>query len=544
MPEKLITHDLTLYRALMKVATRYPRRPAVTYGDQTLTYKELSDRVDDLAQRLRSLSVGPGDRVALILPNCLEMVYSFFAPSALGAAIVPLNPVYRQREFEHILRDSEASVIIAEPRHQGNDVQSILRSLRPCLPDLEHVVLRGEAPSGFTSLDDLPRNGSALPSESVSPADLCALVYTSGTTGVPKAVMHSHASMLSAASQAEDRINAPIMRKLWGFFNLVLQYDMRYVRYGFKATSYTVPTAMHTLIGYSGLIYALLLGHRFVIADGFHPAKVLELIERERITALSLTPTMVSALLNSSQLEHYDLSSLLYVAMGAAPCPPDLVRRARKAFGCPIMIAFGATELGGVTLMTDIVADSEQLQSTTVGRLLSGMEAKVVDDERREMPPGEVGELVMRVPSAMMGYYKAPETTAQVLDNDGWYYTGDLATLDERGYVRIVGRKKNMIIRGGQNIYPAEIENHLTSKLEIQNAAVIGVPDELTGERVWAFVLPKDGAVVTPGDVLQHAREGLAPYKVPDQVRVVYHLPLTAAGKVRKFALLQMIEEG
>jgi fatty-acyl-CoA synthase len=171
------------------------------------------------------------------------------------------------------------------------------------------------------------------------------------------------------------------------------------------------------------------------------------------------------------------------------------------------------------------------------------MEAKVVDDRRRDVALGEVGELALRLPSAMLGYYKAPETTAEALDDEGWYYTGDLATLDSKGYVRIVGRKRNMIIRGGQNVYPAEIENYLMSHPDMQNVAVIGVPDSLVGERVWAFVMPKEGAALTTGDVLQFAREGMAPYKVPDQVRIAEDLPMTAAGKIRKFALLQRIQE-
>jgi acyl-CoA synthetase (AMP-forming)/AMP-acid ligase II len=543
MPRKLITPDLTLYRALKKVVARYPERPALTYGDETVTYRELAEEVDGLARGLRSLGVGAGDKVAIILPNSLELVYSFFAPSALGAAIVPLNPLHREREFRHILADAEVSVVIAEPNHRGNDIEGILRALRPSLPNLEHVVVRGDAPSDFTSLGDLEGDSSPLPSESVSPDDLCALVYTSGTTGMPKAVMHSHGSMLSAVVQGEARINAPILRKVWNLLKLVVKYDTRYFRWGFKQGTYMAPSPMHALLGYAGLVYGLLLGHRVVIADGFHPARVLELVEREHVTALSLTPTMVAAVLNSPEMERRDLSSLLYVAMGAAPCPPDLVRRARKAFGCPIVIAFGATEVGGVTLMTDVVGDSEELQSTTVGRLVSGMEAKVVDDQRREMELGEVGELALRLPSTMMGYYKAAETTAQALDDEGWYYTGDLATLDDRGYVRIVGRKKNMIIRGGQNIYPAEIENHLMSHPDIENVAVIGVPDRLAGERVWAFLVPREGGALTPGDVLRYAREGLAPYKVPDQVRIVDDLPLTSTNKVRKFALLEMIRE-
>lgn len=543
MPPKLITPDATLYRALKNVVAAYPQRPALTHGNHTVTYAELGERVDGLARGLRGLGVGAGDKVAIILPNSVEFVYSFFAPSALGAVIVPLNPLYRQREFAHVLADSEVSVVIAEPSHRGHDIQDILAGLQTSLGNLQHVILRGDAPSGFISLGDLNADAADLPSDAVSPDDLCALVYTSGTTGVPKAVMHSHASMLSAASQAEDRINSPVLPKLWDFLRLLIKYDSRYLRYGFGQLSYAVPTAMHTLIGYAGLIYGLLLGHRFVIADGFHPVKVLELVEQERIHVLSLTPTMVAAVLNSPEMERRDLSSLLYVSMAAAPCPPELVRRARKAFGCPIMIAFGATETGGVTLATDPVRDSEELQSTTVGRLVSGMEAKIVDDERRELPLGEVGELALRLPKTMMGYHKAPETSAQALDEQGWYYTGDLATIDQRSYVRIVGRKKNMIIRGGQNIYPAEIENYLMSHPDIQNVAVIGVPDEVAGERVWAFVLPKEGADLAPGDVLRHARGGLAPFKVPDHVRIVDELPSTTAGKVRKFALLEMIQE-
>jgi fatty-acyl-CoA synthase len=349
--------------------------------------------------------------------------------------------------------------------------------------------------------------------------------------------------MLSAVSQSEDKINVPILQKLWDFLRLLIKYDTRYIRYGFKQFSFFVPAPMHTLIGYAGLIYGLLLGHRYIVVDRFHPGKILELVEKERISALSLTPTMMAAVLNSPEIKRRDLSSLLYVSMGAAPVPPDLVKRAREAFGCPILIAFGTTEVGGVTLATDALGDSEDLQSTTVGRLVSGMEAKVVDDQRHEVPQDEVGELALRLPTKMLGYYKAPEMTAEVLDSEGWYYTGDLATLDAKGYVRIVGRKKDMIIRGGQNIYPAEIENYLMSHPEIQMVAVVGVPDSLAGERVWAFVMLRDGATLTSGDVLQYAREGLAPYKVPEQVRIVQELPMTSTNKIRKIDLIQMIKD-
>lgn len=539
MPKLLITPDLTLYQALHRVIAEHPERPALTFGNRTLTYRELGEKVDALARGLRELGVGPGDKVAIILPNCLEFVYAFFAPAALGAVIVPLNPVYRQKEIQHILLDSEASVVIADPHPMGNNVQGILDAIRPFLPKLRHVILRGRSAPGFISLADLKGDTAPLTPERVSPDDLCALVYTSGTTGVPKAVMHSHRSMISAVSQGENKFKRPFLVRLWHLLRLMRQYDTRFLRWGLRQSTYLGPSPMHALLGYSALLYGLLYGSRVVITDRFHPTKVLELIEREHITSMTAAPTMVAALLNSQEFPRYDLSSLLYILMGAAPCPPDLVRRARQAFGCPVVIAFGATEVGGATMVTDPF-DPEPFQAETVGRLLPGMEAKIVDEQRREMPRGKVGELALRLGSVMLGYYKAPEITAQALDEDGWYYTGDLAAMDERGYVRIMGRKKDMIIRGGQNVYPAEIENHLLSKPGIQSVAVVGVPDPLAGERVWAFVVPQEGVALTPADVWNYCRGELAPYKVPDQVRIVDTLPMTSTGKVQKFLLRNM----
>lgn len=541
MPRLLITTDLTLYQALHTVAAEYPERPAITFGAQTLTYHQLNDRIDALARQLRELGVGPGDRVAIILPNCLEFVYAFFAPAALGAVVVPLNPVYRQQEFKQILADSEASVVIAAPKHMGNDIQGILESLRSTLPALQHVILDGQASSGFLSLADLESTNTPLNQEGISPDDLCALVYTSGTTGVPKAVMHNHRSMLSAVVQSEGRFKMPLPRRLGRLLKLVRRYDSRFLRYGLKQYTYTSAAGLHTLLGYNALVYALMYGFRVVITDRFHPAHVLALIERERITAITLAPTMVMALLNSPAFPDHDYSSLLYVVMASAPCPPDLVRRARKAFGCPVVIAFGATEVGGATLMTDVVNDREDLQAETVGQLFQGMEAKVVDEQRRAVPAGNMGELALRLRSTMLGYYKSPQTTAEALDEEGWYYTGDLATLDEQGYVRIVGRKKNMIIRGGQNVYPAEIEHHLLGMPGIKNVAVVGVPDSFMGEAVYAFVEPEEGSELTPQAVWDHCRGQLAPYKVPDQVRIIDALPLTPTGKVQTFLLREMV---
>jgi fatty-acyl-CoA synthase len=530
-----ITSDLTLHQALSKSVGRHARRKALTYGDETLTYAEVGARVEHLARGLRNLGVAPGDKVAFLLPSCLDAPIVFFAPAALGAVIVPINPVYRQKEIQHILADSEASVVIAEPQPVGNDLQGILEAIRPSLPHLKHVVWRGRSKPGILSLTDLPMDTDPLPERPVPPEALCALVYTSGTTGVPKAVMHSHSSMIAAAA-SQQRLTEPLPLLMWHFFQLVRAHGARFLRLASGSLTTLSLAPLHSLIGYGTTLYGLLLGHHIVIADRFHPARILELVEEHRINVFSLTPTMLAAVLETPELKSRDLSSLLLLYVGAAPVPPDLVRRARAELKCPVLISFGTTEVGGGVMMSSF-SDPIDLQGETVGRLLPGIKAKIVDVQDREVPLGQVGELALQMSSHMLGYYKAPELTSVSLDRDGWYYTGDLATKDARGYFRIVGRKKDMIIRGGQNIFPTEIENHLLSKPGIQNVAVVGVPDPIVGERVWAYVLPQPGANVTPALVVNYCRGELAPFKVPDQVRLVDDLPLTTTGKVQKYLL-------
>jgi fatty-acyl-CoA synthase len=534
MSQQILTAEMTLYRALKAVIEQSPDRPALVFEGRTVTYRELGEQVDRLARGLAGLGVRAGDKVAIALPNSLEFVYAFFAPAALGAAIVPINPVYRQKEIQHILSDCEAATIITDPRPMGNDMLAIIDSARASLPCLRNLIVRGEAPEGAISLESLPQSQVTLTPDAVASTDLCAFIYTSGTTGVPKAVVQTHRSMLGAVLRGESGVRTALSPRT--LIKLLTQYGFRFVRWSRRQTTLLSPAALHALLGYSALIYGLSYGFRVVLTDRFHPGKVLNLIRDEHVNVLVAAPTMVSALLNSQEFSRAKVSSLLYLTMGAAPCPPELVRRARIALGCPVVVTFGTTEIGGGTFFTSPFTD-EKLQSETVGRLVPGMEAKIVDDERRPLPTGKAGEIAVRLPSMMVGYHNAPELTSQTLDSDGWYYTGDLATIDDQGFVRIVGRKKDMIIRGGQNVYPAEIEAHLSGKPGILEISVVGVPDDAVGERIWAFVVPAAGVNIMPADVIGYCRGELAPFKVPDRVEMVTELPMTPTGKVQKFIL-------
>ena len=281
------------------------------------------------------------------------------------------------------------------------------------------------------------------------------------------------------------------------------------------------------------------MGDRLVVMPRFSPREAMELVERERVSVLVAVPMAYQVMLKMRTFDQYDTSSLLICGTGSAPCPPPLAREMRRRFGCAVHIGFGATETGGGISATSL-ADSDDRQAETVGRPMPGMEIKVVDEQRRELPAGQVGELVCRSDSVMLGYYRAPEVTAEVIDEEGWYYTGDLARIDEQGYLHIVGRKKDTIIRGGQNVYPAEIETYLVAHPGIQEAAVVGVPAPVGGESVWAFVRLEEGVELEERQVVDYCRAELEPFKVPSQVRLVADLPRTQTGKPRKVELREM----
>ena len=545
MTDLTFNTSMSLDQALAGVVSRCPDQEALVFGETRITYRELGQRVNALAAGLHQLGLGKGEKVVVILPNCHEFAYCFFAIGQAGGVFVPMNPLYRQREIQHILSDAEAAAVIFTPQVWGNDLLRIIQDVHKELPHLRHLIVHADpAPEGTISLEGLLTTPIPEPPVSLAaPEDLFGLIYTSGTTGVPKAVMHTHRTMLAPVIASDklrramfERRSLPDMARM---ARVLARYGARFLRWANKPQTMLTPSPFHAMAGYGMLLNSILFGYRLVIMERFHPVQALELIQREHVNVLSATPTMFSVILGVSDFDQYDKSSVLYCAMGAAPCPPDLVRRVREGFGCPVTISFGATETGGGATVTRI-EDSDAMQTDTVGRVFPGVRVKVVDDQRRELPLGQVGELACDMDGVMKGYYKAPDATAEALDADGWYYTGDLAVMDEKGYVRIVGRKKDMIIRGGQNIFPVEIEHFLMTHPAIQAVAVVGVPDEVGSENVWAYVVTQPGASLTPQEVLDYCQGEIAPYKVPSEVRILDALPMTPTTKARKFELREM----
>ncbi len=518
--------------AIRVVAEARPDQEVLVCGFQRLTNRQLLQRIDALARGLAGLGVCKGDKVVALLPPRAEIAALFFAVARLGAVIVPLNPELRERALQDILEDSQPAVCVAA-HSMGNEITRQVPSLR-------HVVHTDSEGSGL-SLAAVTKAGPAeLPHVHVEPDDLLALLYTSGTTGKPKATMHTHRGLIApvvATLKIREQWARPssftMMREA---VRAVARYRARLLRTIGKPQTIMSTTGWHTITGLHVMLQGLLMGDRLVALPRFHPQETLSIVERERVTILVAVPIAYQALLAVPDVARRDLTSLFICASGGAACPPPLAREIRRTFGCALYNGFGMTEAaGGISVSS--LSDTDEQQDETVGRVMPGIGVRIVDRERHDLPAGDVGELAVRGEGVMLGYYKAPELTATVKDPEGWLFTGDLARIDEKGYLHIVGRTKDIIIRGGQNIYPAEIESYLESHPKIEEAAVVGVPSAVGGESVWAFLRLARNAEMTVQEVLDYCRGRLEIFKIPGQVRFVGELPRVETGKPQKFKL-------
>jgi fatty-acyl-CoA synthase len=541
----MLNTGMTMAEAFHQVAVSRLNQEAIVCEGTRLTYGQTLDRVKALARGLYALGIRKGDRIVCLLPPGAEFVHLFFATAELGAVIVPLNLQSRPRGIAGVVRDAvPAALVTARPLD------------KPMLEELSGLrqIIPVEVIDGIDLTVDkvimLGRDSQSPPSD-ISPDDLLALLYTSGTTGSPKGTMHSHKSLIApvvaTTKLRELWMTRPSLKWLGMSAKALARYRMRLLRAAGHPQTFLSTVGWHSISGLMIMLQCLLMGDRLVVMPRSHPREALQLIEQEGVSILIAIPMILQILLEIQKSDPYDTSSLLICGTGAAPCPPSLAKEAQSVFGCAVHIGFGSTETAGGISATSL-ADSDERQAATVGRPMPGMEIKIVDVQRRELPPGEVGEVACRSESLMLGYYHAPDDTAEVMDEAGWYYSGDLGTIDEQGYLRIVGRKKDIIIRGGQNIYPEEIEAYLCTHSKIREAAVVGVPAAVGGENAWAFVLLEDGAEMGEQEVLEFCREELEPYKIPGQVCVVSDFPRSETGKPQKFKLreeaIQLIQEG
>ncbi|XOZ89436.1 AMP-binding protein [Nocardia testacea] len=478
------------------------------------TYAELAVVVDTLASGLLGAGIRKGDRVGIWAPNCAEWTFTQYATAKIGAILVNVNPAYRSHELEFVLNQAEIRLLVAAARFKSSDYVAMIEDVRPRCAQLEQVAIIG-GPVWISLLEIGRTVGRAVLDQiELSSDDPINIQYTSGTTGFPKGATLSHHNILNNGfSVGElclytevDRICIPV--PFYHCFGMVMG--------NLAATSH---------------------GACVVIpSSGFEPKATLKAVENERCTSLYGVPTMFIAELADPDFDSYDLSSLRTGIMAGAPCPVEVMRQVIERMGMTeVSICYGMTETSPVSTQTR-VGDSIERRVTTVGRVGPHLEIKVADPEAGStVPRGVPGELCIRGYSVMLGYWEQPNRTAEAIDRARWMHTGDLAVMDDEGYVSITGRIKDMVIRGGENIYPREIEEFLYTHPDILDAQVVGVPNERYGEELMAWLRMREGAVpLTVESLRQFCTGELAHYKIPRYVHIVDSFPMTVTGKVRK----------
>jgi HIP---CoA ligase len=489
-----------------------------------MDWTELLGRVDAMARALVGAGVQPGDRVAIWAPNCWEWVVALLGLQSAGAALVPLNTRYKGREAAQILARSRARLLFTVEGFLGNDYVSMLAEAGARPPDLERVVLlrdTGTVPDGTVSLADFLAGGADVDAAAVDGrvaaldgSAMSDLLFTSGTTGHPKGVVQTHGQTLRAFADWADLVG--------------LRSDDRYL---------IINPFFHAFGYKAGILACLMTGATMVPQAVFDVDAALDTISAERISMIPGPPTLYQTLINHPGFDRERAGSLRLAVTGAAVVPVELVRQMRTVLGFEtVLTAYGLTECCGVVTVCRRDDDAETV-ATTSGRAIPGVEVRIVDDGGVEQPAGAAGEVVVRGYNVMGAYFEEPEQTAEAIDADGWLHTGDVGVMDERGYLRITDRTKDMFIVGGFNAYPAEIEQLLLAHPHVAQAAVVGVPDDRQGEVGFAYVVPTAGAAPDPAEVVAWARGTMANFKAPRYVEVVDALPLNASGKVLKYEL-------
>ena len=511
---QLALREETVFEALSQMAARLPANEAVVVRQQNvrLSYRELQDRVDQTARGLVGLGLEPGDRLGVWASSCVEWVLLFLACARTGIVQVNVNPAYRSQDLGFVLRKSRIKALFLHSRDARADYRQILNeTMAGQQLHLERVVYL-DKPSWTKML----ANGVDVPRTEIKPHDVCNIQYTSGTTGSPKGVLLTHHNILNNA---------------WIF--------AKWMRLSPQDRCCNCFPLYHTAGCVLGILTCLTSGATLILpAPQFDAGKTLEAVEAERATALLGSPTMFIAQLSHPEFKRLDLTSLRTGGMGGAPCPIEVMKRVVDEMHCrEMMVVYGQTESSPLISMSRS-DDSLERRAETIGHAISSIEVKIISPGTGEtVPLGTQGELCTRGYHVTKGYDEEPEATRKAIDADGWLHTGDLATMRPDGYLRITGRAKDMVIRGGENIYPREVEEFLYTHPKVMEVQVVGLPNARWGEVVLAWIRLKPGQTCTEEEIRDFCQDKIAYFKIPEYVRFVDAFPMTVSGKVQKFII-------
>ncbi|WP_042348476.1 AMP-binding protein [Bacillus massiliigorillae] len=536
--------NVTVGQLLQELAEKQPEREAVVYHDRNLryTYKQFNEVCEQAAKGFMALGIAKGEHVAIWATNTPEWVISQFSTGKMGAVLVTANTNYQSQELEYLLRQSDSTTLVLIDAFKTHSYMETLYSIVPelknsepgqlqseKLPFLKNIIVLGDKRyPGTYSWNDLLEKSAAVSDvalkermEALHPEDVINMQYTSGTTGFPKGVMLTHNNLVNNA------------RNIAACMKLTNEDIM------------CIPVPFFHCFGcVIGTMACVTVGATMVPIQEFDPRKVLETVQNEKCTVLHGVPTMFITELNLDDFSQYDLSSLRTGVMAGSNCPIEVMKAVVDKMGAKeITIAYGQTESSPVITQTR-TDDPIDLRVSSVGRALPNVEVKIIDPTNNlEVAPGMQGELCTRGYQVMKGYYKNEEATKEVLDSEGWLRTGDLAVMDENGYVKITGRLKDMIIRGGENIYPREIEEFLYSHPKILDIQVVGVPDAKYGEEVMGWIILKEGESATEEEIREYCRGKISHHKIPRYIAFTDQYPMTGSGKIQKYKLREQSEQ-
>lgn len=528
----------TIGQLLENQAAQFPEHEAVVYPDRGIrwTYRDFNQLCRTAAEGFMELGIAKGEHIAIWGTNTPEWVIAQFATGKMGAVLVTVNTNYQAAELEYLLSQSDSTTLILMESYRDTSYIDILYELCPelhnCqagqlqskrLPKLKNVIVMGDKkyPGAYTwdeVMELAARSDKYLLDKRMAELDAHDVInmqYTSGTTGFPKGVMLTHSNIINNAYNiagcmklsSADRLCIPV--PFFHCFGCVI-----------------------------GTMACATVGAAMVPVQEFRPEHVLKTVQDEKCTALHGVPTMFIAELNHPNFSSYDLSSLRTGVMAGSNCPIEVMKGVMERMGASdITIAYGQTESSPVITQTR-THDPIELKVETVGRALPNVEVKIVEPgTNKELPRGEIGEMCTRGYHVMKGYYNNPQATKEAIDDDGWLHTGDLAVMDESGYCRITGRLKDMVIRGGENIYPREIEEFLYTHPKVLDVQVIGIPDEVYGEEIMAWIIPKEGEIVSPDEIREYCKGRISRHKIPRFIEFTDSYPMTASGKIQKYKL-------